>query len=138
MLLTKIILILIFFLMSGWVNAFTYSSKLCKETQHYRCYITQKGDTWESLFPDATERETIKKINRRGNELVKGIKVAIPLELSYHPFAYAPFVHQIPPPNVKTILISLNHLAWAAYDPQGNLIRWGKISGGRTYCSDTK
>lgn len=36
----------------------------------------------------------------------------------------------------NTFVFDPRRLSWAAYDPDGNLLRYGKASGGRGYCPD--
>jgi hypothetical protein len=35
-----------------------------------------------------------------------------------------------------TVVVDLNRLQWAAYNPSGELVRTGRASGGRSYCPD--
>lgn len=34
------------------------------------------------------------------------------------------------------VKVDLGKLAWAAYDSNGNLVKWGSASGGQKYCAD--
>ncbi|MGD9591091.1 MAG: L,D-transpeptidase [Candidatus Berkiella sp.] len=34
------------------------------------------------------------------------------------------------------VKVDLGKLAWGAYDSQGNLVKWGRASGGKKYCPD--
>jgi len=36
------------------------------------------------------------------------------------------------------IKVDLGKLAWGAYDDQGNLVKWGPASGGKSYCPDIR
>lgn len=38
----------------------------------------------------------------------------------------------------NVIKVDLGRLAWGAYDNQGNLIRTGRASGGKSYCADIR
>ncbi len=49
---------------------------------------------------------------------------------------YAPFPQRISSGNL--IKVDLRKLAWAAYDSQGYLVRWGPASGGKKYCPDIR
>lgn len=51
-----------------------------------------------------------------------------------HTLDKAPFPSKISEHNI--IKVNLKKLAWAAYDDQGNLIKWGAASGGRDFCPD--
>jgi lipoprotein-anchoring transpeptidase ErfK/SrfK len=44
--------------------------------------------------------------------------------------------HSIPAPGIKTVKINLSSHTWAAYSPNGDLIRSGRVSGGKNYCPD--
>lgn len=48
----------------------------------------------------------------------------------------APFPSKISSTNM--IKVHLGKLAWGAYDDEGNLVKWGKASGGKNYCADIK
>lgn len=45
---------------------------------------------------------------------------------------------QIAAPGTKTVKIDLSKLTWAAYTPSGELLKWGRVSGGKNYCPDIK
>lgn len=49
---------------------------------------------------------------------------------------YAPFPSKISSGNL--IKVDLGKLAWGAYDDQGNLVKWGRASGGKSYCKDIR
>ncbi len=46
----------------------------------------------------------------------------------------APFPSKISSSNI--IKVDLGQLAWGAYDDGGNLVKWGRASGGKNYCAD--
>ncbi|HRE32591.1 MAG TPA: L,D-transpeptidase, partial [Candidatus Berkiella sp.] len=46
------------------------------------------------------------------------------------------FVFKAPPEKINDGNINLSHGTWAAYDSQGELVNSGRVSGGRSYCSD--
>lgn len=46
----------------------------------------------------------------------------------------APFPSKISSSNI--IKVDLGKLAWGAYDDEGNLVKWGRASGGKNYCAD--
>ncbi len=46
----------------------------------------------------------------------------------------APFPSQISGGNI--VKVDLGKLAWAAYDGSGSLVKWGRASGGKSYCPD--
>lgn len=36
----------------------------------------------------------------------------------------------------NVVKVDLGKLAWGAYDDSGNLVKWGRASGGKSYCPD--
>lgn len=51
-----------------------------------------------------------------------------------HTLDKAPFPHKIS--NGNLVKVDLGKLAWGAYDDNGNLVKWGNASGGKSYCAD--
>lgn len=51
-----------------------------------------------------------------------------------HTLDKAPFEHKISSGNL--VKVDLGKLAWAAYDDNGNLVKWGSASGGKAFCDD--
>lgn len=47
-----------------------------------------------------------------------------------------PIPKTIAAPGQKTIKIDLSKRVFGAYDVEGNLLKWGRISGGKNYCPD--
>lgn len=47
----------------------------------------------------------------------------------------SPFPSKIAQTNI--IKVDLAELAWGAYDEQGDLVKWGRASGGKDFCADT-
>ncbi|MGD9591597.1 MAG: L,D-transpeptidase [Candidatus Berkiella sp.] len=110
-----------------------FSGTLCK-SELYECHKVKKGETWESLFPDEEHRLFVKKINRMNIQIHPGMIIAIPKDTDIEPaefMGYAPFPQQIPALGEELIKVDLSDLAWAAYNPDGSLVRWGPISGGK-------
>lgn len=50
---------------------------------------------------------------------------------------YQPFGGYVTPTGNKTIIVDPNTHAWAAYEGDGQLIRWGRASLGKNWCADT-
>lgn len=125
-------------LMLPATQARTYGQTLCGKPQ-YTCLKTKPGDSWHKLFPDAREREIVRKVNRMNVNLTSGTMIAVPKNLhSVNFLSLAPFSNQISPQGSSLIKVDLNHLAWGAYDASGRLVNWGPVSGGQNYCSDVK
>ncbi len=115
-----------------------FSTKLCKSGE-FDCIQVAKGDTWPLLFPDASERDFIKRFNRMNTKLRPGMYIALPNDLdSTDSPSSSPFPLAIEPPGTKLILVDLSKLAWGAYDSEGKLLKWGPASGGRNWCYDVK
>jgi L,D-transpeptidase ErfK/SrfK len=125
-------------LFSSTVNAQSFGAKLCKSNNEtYSCYKVKHGDTWAKLFPDEDERDLVTRVNRTNNRLYSGMVIAIPKNLQDTDMLdYAPFSAQRESSGNKLILVSLEKLAFGAYDANGNLEYWGPISGGKGYCPD--
>jgi hypothetical protein len=152
-LLTGTSLALVFFLFSplrtaradfvGW-----YGAVLCEDREKYDCVTLGKQvvekkvgtrvvrklaePTWEDAWPDPEERELVMKINRMNKNLRSGIRVAVPKEMRGRGLmSFSPFDKKITPPGEKLLIFDPSIYAWAAYDRDGKLLRWGPAVGGR-------
>ena len=112
-----------------------YGTMLCKQDSDFSCYRVKRGDSWVRLFPRSSERDLIMRINRMNTPLYPGLILAIPNE-NMNLMDIAPFAKQIDPPGEKVIFVSINNLAWGAYDSAGSLVNWGPTSSARGYCPD--
>lgn len=129
---------LFLFLFSGITNAAErYGAKLCANDSEYHCYKVKRGDSWKKLFPDEDQRDIVKRVNRMNTGLHAGMKIAIPNNLNASLLEHSPLPRQIDAPGEKIIMVSLNDLAFGAYNSDGSLEFWGPISGGKGYCPDT-
>jgi len=114
-----------------------FSAKLCHDDSQYTCYHAERGDTWESLFPDQQERDLVKRLNRVNLQLRPGMVYAVPNHIeSMNKLDLAPFPHHRATDGKKTVIVDQNKLAWGAYSENGDLVNWGPASGGRGYCPD--
>lgn len=112
-----------------------YSESLCK-TDEYYCITIKSGDTWEDLFPNNEELDIVKRANRMNIELKAGMTIAIPRNLERLTiYDISPFPRYVEPTGEKTIFVSQKHLAWGAYDSDGELVWWGPLSSGSGRCS---
>jgi hypothetical protein len=103
----------------------------------FRCVTVERGDRWETLFPDPVHRDLVKRLNRRNLQPRPGQRIAVPADPgATDPLDLAPFAKTIAPPGLSRLVIDQSELAWAAYDPAGKLLRWGPMSGGKAYCRD--
>lgn len=125
-------------LMAAMANAGNfYGTGLCGYPQ-YDCIKVESGQSWETLFPDANQRDIVQRVNRTYNHLWSGKIIAVPKNLAkLTVFDVAPFPLKIPNEHQKQIIIDQDKLAFAAYDAEGNIVRWGPISSGRDRCSDS-
>lgn len=113
-----------------------YGTGLCGYPQ-YDCIKVESGQSWETLFPEANQREIVQRINRSYNSLWAGKIIAVPKNLAYLSIVdIAPFPLKIANEKQKQIIVDQDKLAYAAYDAEGNLVRWGPISSGRDRCPD--
>lgn len=127
-------LVLLLFL-NGLAYA-NYGRVYCNEPD-YTCIKVKKGQSWTSLWPDPYQRDIVKRVNRLNIPLTTGMTLAVPKNLpQITVLTVAPFESKIAPQPNKTILVAPALLAWAAYDTDGTLVKWGPMSGGKDYCED--
>ena len=114
-----------------------YGTDLCAYPQ-YECIKVQSGQSWDKLFPDEQQRDIVQRINRTYNNLWAGKEIAVPRNMMQKTMLdFSPFPLQIKSENNKQVIVDQDKLAWAAYDADGKLIKWGPISSGRDKCSDS-
>lgn len=115
-----------------------YGERICGDSG-FICLTVNKGDSWESLWPDEREREIVMKLNRMNIPLEKGIILAVPADMKNKTFMdFSPFPAQTESLGEKFLIWDPKLLAWAAYDENGKLVRWGPGVGGKDYCPDVK
>ncbi|WP_242602123.1 L,D-transpeptidase [Legionella nagasakiensis] len=114
-----------------------YGTALCQYPQ-YECIKVGRGQSWEKLFPDETQRDLVQRLNRSYNYLWPGKEIVVPKNLDKVTlFDLSPFPLKIhPQEKVKQIIVDQDKLAWGAYDEDGRLVKWGPISSGSDKCSD--
>lgn len=123
-------------LASHAVHAALYGKRLCNE-EGIHCIKVKKNQSWESLFPDAQQRDIVRRINRMNIVLWRGITIAVPDDLeNANIMDYSPFPLQIEAPEEKIVVVDPIEQAWGAYDSEGTLVRWGPASSGRDWCKD--
>lgn len=113
-----------------------YSKRLCAMEDYYFCYKVTHRDSWNNLFPDEGSRDIVMRLNRMNAALYPGIYIAVPKNLENVDYmASAPFSTHLSVTR-KTIVISIDQQAFAAYDSAGNLVRWGPVSTAIGWCED--
>jgi len=113
-----------------------YGEMIC-QNEGYTCVKVQKGQSWESLFPDENQRAIVMRLNRINERLFRGEIIAVPENLNNMDYMQlSPFEQNIGPTGYKQIIVDPVVMAFAAYDENGNLVRWGPASLGRDWCPD--
>ncbi len=129
-------------LCSTIIGATPYGARWCDKDPHLQCLKVKKSETWETLFPDTTQRSIMMRLNRMNIQLHRGMVIAVFKEppKDAQLLDYSPFKKKIDAPGEKVIMVSLDQdqQAFGAYDTDGHLVYWGPVSGGRGYCPDIK
>lgn len=113
-----------------------YGEILCKDPL-YRCLKIKRGDSWARLFKDEQQRDLVKRVNRMNAFLKPGMIIAVPLQLSKISLLdVSPFPRNIQSRGEKSLVIDRAQLAFAAYDEDGHLVKWGPASVGTSHCPD--
>jgi hypothetical protein len=136
----------------------TIGYKFCQDKEKFDCLVVREkvteskvvvrgkektvkktaAETWEELFPDAAVRELAMKLNRLNVPLKKGMLIAVPKNLSGKTLQdFSPFPKWIKATDGKMMIFNPAFLAWAAYKPNGEMLRWGPAIGGMDRCLDT-
>jgi hypothetical protein len=113
-----------------------YGPGLCANPQ-YECIKVDKSQTWEHLFPDEGQRDLVQRINRNYNYLWQGKVIAVPRDLAHATLLQLSPFPQTQDDHEKQVIIDQDKLAWAAYDENGHLVKWGPIASGRDKCTDS-
>lgn len=126
---------LVFIIMPVFAGGY-YGAKLCRQSG-YSCYRTRRGDSWTKLFPQARDRNVVKRANRMNSRLHAGLVIAVPNNLrGKDHMSISPFPSRTEPQGEKILYIDLKHHAFGAYDANGYLLHWGPVSGGKGWCPD--
>lgn len=113
-----------------------YGFHLCDKAE-FSCKKVKRGNTWKKLYPNDNHRHMIKKLNRTNLPVHHRPYYVEPDSLigtSY--FDLSPMPASVSGHNEKVVIIDLSQQAFAAYDSNGTKLRWGPISGGKSYCPD--
>lgn len=113
-----------------------YYRQLCGHP-NFTCRKIGPNDTWAKLFPSKRDREIVKRLNRTNIPLSYRNWIVIPKHLKTIKYLdLSPFPLHIKPLKERTVIVSMQLLAFAAYESNGKLIHWGPISGGQDWCND--
>ncbi len=117
------------------VFASPYGRKLCKTNPNYDC-MRVGGKGWYQISRNRQLYKLVQLVNRV-NVGLNGT-IAVPKNLKEAtPESVSPFPIRMPSAAENVMVVDLKHMAWAAYDTNGMLIRWGAISPGKKWCNDT-
>src|SRR5262245_20110626 len=113
------LVVLAFFLSFLPVTSFSKtnktSSSLCKSSE-YNCVRVKGNQSWQSLFPDPTDRCIVMRINRTNGQLYPGKVLQVPNNLAYNNLlAYSPFPRSIQAIGEKVVVFDPKKHAWGAY-----------------------
>lgn len=115
-----------------------YATRFCEDPR-FDCVRIQSGQSWASLWPDPHQRDLMKRLNRMNTPLYPGMVIAVPKGLHrLDVMDISPFRPYIKPIGKKTIIVDQKRMAWGAYNSSGELVRWGPMSGGQSWCADVK
>jgi hypothetical protein len=113
-----------------------YGDRYCTR-EGFTCLTASRGDRWQTLFPDPDRRDLAQRLNRTNVRLRDGQKIAVPVDWTRTGYRdLAPFPPDIGRLDTNRLVIEQSELAWAAYDRSGRLLKWGPLSGGKSYCRD--
>lgn len=113
-----------------------YGKTLCSYPQ-FLCIKVRSTDSWHVLFPNPRDRSLVMRLNRMNTAVTNRPWIAIPKDLTVINYLQlSPFPLHKDTNGQKLIIINLTKQAFGAYDPNGNLIHWGPVSGGKGYCPD--
>lgn len=103
----------------------------------FKCVKVSRGDTWENMFSNTRERAMVMRLNRTNMPLKYRSWIVVPTNLSsINNMQLSPFPAHRDTNGKKELIVNLTIQAFGAYDVQGNLVHWGPVSGGRSYCPD--
>jgi len=114
-----------------------YGKALCANPGYF-CYIVQKGDTWEDLFPDETQRDIVMRLNRIDAALYYRKWILVPVGFyKINLMDFSPFPEKVKPRSGNFIVVDLSNYSFAAYNQFGYQVYWGPAAPGMDICTDT-
>lgn len=113
-----------------------YGRELCKYPE-FHCIKVKNSDSWEKRWPNARERDMVMRLNRTNLDMTDRSWVVVPNHLSSIDILdISPFPTTLDTHGKKLVLVDMSKLAFGAYDEHGQLLRWGPVSGGKSFCPD--
>lgn len=113
-----------------------YGKELCSYPE-FTCIKVKKSDTWEKRWPDPRQRDIVMRLNRTNLPMTERSWLVVPKNLaSLDVLDLSPFPAQMSTGGKNLVLVDLSKLAFGAYNSQGQLLRWGPVSGGKDFCKD--
>lgn len=132
---TSIFLVCFVLSQTGWSYS-RFGETLCHQPG-YKCLKIKRGDSWAQLYTDPVERDLVRRINRMNVFLEPNMIIAVPEKLKGLSINdVSPFAAFLPSGSQKQIYVALEKQAWAAYDYNGKLVKWGPLSAGSEKCLD--
>ncbi len=120
-------------------NTWAYFGEQFCQREDFNCLKVKASDSWESLFPDPNQIDLVQRINRINIQLSPGMIIAVPKNIEQLTiYDIAPFPRFIPATGEKSIYVDQKKLAWGAYNPEGELVWWGPVSGGSGRCNPSQ
>jgi len=114
-----------------------YGKHLCANPG-FHCYVVQKGDTWENLFPDKTQRDYVKRLNRINAALYYRKWILVPNGFyNLNRMDLSPFPEKVKPRDGNFIVVNLSNYSFTAYNKFGYQVYWGPAAPGMDICTDT-
>ena len=93
-----------------------YGSHLCGYPG-FKCIKVQRGDTWARLFPNARDREIVKRLNRTNMSMKYRSWIIVPNNLrNISTLDLSPFPLHRDTNGKKLIIVDLAKQAFGAYD----------------------
>lgn len=87
-----------------------YGETLCNLPDYF-CMKIKNGENWEKFFPDAEERDMVRRINRMNVTLKPGMTIAVPKNIDRLTiYDVSPFPRYINANGKKSIYVSQKNL----------------------------
>lgn len=109
---------------------------LCHEKNFY-CRKVKRNDSWAGLFANDKLRKDIMRLNRTNVAIQYRPYIIVPKHKKNIDFKdWSPLPMHYDTGGKDLVYVDLNKFAFAAYDQEGDLVKWGPAAGGKTWCAD--